>query len=157
MGPRRKGRVLAIQALYAYEIQSGATPIEDLVKFPWEEEEGTKEGDTEIGQKGESDALARQFATLLVTGTIQNLPQIDHLIQDHLENWELKRVAKVDLSILRMSVYCLLYQKDIPATVVIDEAVDLSKEFGTEESYRFVNGVLDGIRKSLETKELSSQ
>ncbi len=155
MGPRRKGRVLAIQALYAYEIK-GSASLEELVQFPWEEEEEEREGDAEIAQKGESDALARQFATLLLTGTIQNLPQIDRLIQEHLENWELKRVAKVDLSILRMSVYCLLYQKDIPATVVIDEAVDLSKEFGTEDSYRFVNGVLDGIRKSLETKELSS-
>ncbi len=145
MGPRRKGRILAVQALYAYELQGGAS-LEELVQFPWGEEEGIGEGNT----------LARQFASLLVTGTIQNLPQIDRLIQEHLENWELKRVAKVDLSILRMSVYCLLYQKDIPATVVIDEAIDLSKEFGTEDSYRFVNGVLDGIRKSLETKEMPS-
>lgn len=154
MGPRRKGRILAIQALYAYEMKGNAS-LEELLQFPWEEELEEEE-DAETMRKGESDTLARQFATLLVTGTIQNLPQIDRLIQDHLENWELRRVAKVDLSILRMSVYCLLHQKDIPATVVIDEAVDLSKEFGTEDSYRFVNGVLDGIRKSLETKELPS-
>lgn len=144
MGPRRKGRILAIQALYAYEIQ-GNESLEALIQFPWEEEDF---------EGGESGALSMQFAALLVTGTVQHLPEIDSLIQNHLENWELKRVAKVDLSILRMSVYCLLYQKDIPPTVVIDEAVDLSKEFGTEDSYRFVNGVLDGIRKSLEKKDL---
>jgi N utilization substance protein B len=144
MGPRRKGRILAIQALYAYEMQ-GSVSLESLLQFPWEEEDS---------EGVESEALAKQFAALLVTGTVQHLPGIDSLIQEHLENWELKRVAKVDLSILRMSVFCLLYQKDIPPTVVIDEAVDLSKEFGTEDSYRFVNGVLDGIRKSLEKKEL---
>lgn len=144
MGPRRKGRILAIQALYAYEMQ-GNVSLESLIQFPWEEED--PEG-------GETEELAKQFGALLVMGTIQHLPVIDSMIQEHLENWELKRVARVDLSILRMSVYCLLYQKDIPPTVVIDEAVDLSKEFGTEDSYRFVNGVLDGIRKSLEKKEL---
>ncbi|GAB4365409.1 MAG: transcription antitermination factor NusB [Spirochaetales bacterium] len=146
MGHRRKGRILAIQALYAYEMQETGS-VDELTRFSWEEDEGEK--------RVENDP-ARDFATLLILGTIQNLPEIDRLIQDHLENWQLNRVAKVDLSILRMSTYCLLYQKDIPPSVVIDEAVDLSKTFGTEDSYRFINGVLDGIRKSLNTKGMPS-
>ncbi|MFQ3619597.1 MAG: transcription antitermination factor NusB [Spirochaetales bacterium] len=149
MGPRRKGRILALQALYAYEIQ-GKISLDKLLQFSWHEAEGEEEG-----EEGEEEVKAKQFASLLVTGTVENLSQIDKLIQGHLENWELKRVAKVDLSIIRMSVYCLLYQKDIPPSVVIDEAVTLSKKFGTDDSYRFVNGVLDGIRKSLQGKESS--
>lgn len=88
------------------------------------------------------------FGRLLITGTIENIGAIDQAIKDHLEHWDFSRLGRVDLAILRISVYCLFYQKDIPATVTIDEAVDISKEFGTDDSYRFVNGVLDGIRKT---------
>jgi len=115
---------------------------DELIRFSWEE----KEGDTE--------QIARDFASLLVIGTIENLAEIDRVIQGHLEHWELKRVSKVDLSILRMSVYCLLFQKEMPSSVVIDEAVDISKELGAEDTYRFVNGVLDSIRKSIDQNEL---
>ncbi|HOV37246.1 MAG TPA: transcription antitermination factor NusB [Spirochaetales bacterium] len=141
MGPRRRGRILAVQALYSYEIRGGVD-TDELIRFSWEE----KEGDTE--------QIARDFASLLVIGTIENLAEIDRVIQGHLEHWELKRVSKVDLSILRMSVYCLLFQKEMPSSVVIDEAVDISKELGAEDTYRFVNGVLDSIRKSIDQNEL---
>jgi len=91
------------------------------------------------------------FATLLITGTMQYLKSIDDAIINQLENWDFKRLAKVDLAILRISVYCLLYQESIPSTVTIDEAIDIAKEFGSDDSYRFVNGVLDGIRKKRES------
>ncbi len=132
---------MAVQALYSYEIRGGVD-TDELIRFSWEE----KEGDVE--------QIARDFASLLVIGTIENLAEIDRVIQGHLEHWELKRVSKVDLSILRMSVYCLLFQKEMPSSVVIDEAVDISKELGAEDTYRFVNGVLDSIRKSIDQKDL---
>ena len=89
------------------------------------------------------------FARLIAGGTIQNLAEIDKQIKIQLEHWDFSRLNKVDQAILRMGVYSLLFQKDIPASVTIDEAVDISKEYGTDESYRFINGVLDGIRKNL--------
>ena len=90
------------------------------------------------------------FARLIAGGTIQNLAEVDKQIKIQLEHWDFSRLNKVDQAILRMGVYSLLYQKDIPASVTIDEAVDISKEYGTDESYRFINGVLDGIRKNIE-------
>ncbi len=135
MGARRKGRIIAFQSLYRYDL-SGAC-MEELLDFSWL--------DGEKNQKVGGETVT--FAQLLIQGAIENLPQIDKVISGQLENWDFARLNKVDLAILRMSVYCLLHQKDIPPTVTIDEAVDISKTFGTSDSYRFVNGVLDAVRK----------
>ena len=135
MGARRNGRIIAFQSLYRYHMTRA--PLNELIEFSW------------LGE----DRLAKQtedtltFAVLLIQGVIENQEEVDTVIKSHLEHWDFSRLAKVDLSILRLSVYCLLYQKDIPATVTIDEAIDIAKQFGTADSYRFVNGVLDGIRK----------
>ena len=137
MGARRKARIIAFQSLYRYDL-SGAS-LEDLLDFSWM--------DSEKPGTGSADTLA--FARLLITGALENLPRVDETIRGQLENWDFTRVNKVDLALLRMSVYCLLYQPDIPPTVTIDEAVDISKTYGTTDSYRFVNGVLDGVRKKL--------
>lgn len=135
MGVRRKGRILAFQAIYSYEI---AHPrIDDLLRMSWLDEERL------TSLKPET----LTFARLLIAGTMENLETIDRIIKGQLEHWDFSRLSKVDLSILRMSVYSLIFQKDIPSTVTIDEAVDIAKEFGTDDSYRFINGVLDGIRK----------
>jgi N utilization substance protein B len=100
------------------------------------------------GSKPAEEAI--DFARLLITGTINNLDVIDRVIRNQLENWDFTRLARVDLAILRIAVYCMLYQQDIPITVTIDEAIDISKDFGSDESYRFINGVLDGVRKAQE-------
>ena len=89
------------------------------------------------------------FAKLIIAGTLENLADIDKTIKKHLEHWEFSRLLKVDLANLRISVYCILYQKDIPPSVTIDEAIDIAKEFGNNDSYRFINGVLDSIYKSI--------
>ncbi|MDE6774541.1 MAG: N utilization substance protein B, partial [Treponemataceae bacterium] len=68
----------------------------------------------------------------------------------HLSGWEFDRVNKVSLAILRMSVYALLYQRDVPASIVIDEAVSIAKDYGQDDSYKFINAVLDNIRKTVE-------
>ncbi|MGA2977703.1 MAG: transcription antitermination factor NusB [Spirochaetia bacterium] len=137
MGARRKGRIIAFQSLYRYDL-SGAD-LAELLDFSWRE-----------GEKADTTPPETLlFARLLIQGALENLPRIDAIITEQLENWDFSRLNKVDLAILRMSVYCLLYQSDIPPTVTIDEAVDISKTYGTADSYRFVNGVLDGVRKKL--------
>jgi len=141
MGARRKGRIIAFQSLYRHDL-SGAG-LEELFDLSWMEEDKPRRVDP--------DAII--FARLLIQGTLDNLPQIDTVITEQLENWDFSRLNRVDLALLRMSVYCLLHQKDIPPTVTIDEAVDISKAFGTEDSYRFVNGVLDGVRKKYHLRE----
>lgn len=135
MGSRRKGRILAFQSLFSWDLFP-REPAE-LITFSWLTEE-------EIG-KIAPDSLT--FARLLVEGTLENLEDIDGEIKAQLEHWDFGRLARVDLAILRISVYALKYQKDIPHSVTIDEAVDISKTYGSDDSYRFINGVLDGIKK----------
>ena len=141
MASRRKGRILAFQALYSWDTgysQTGDTSIpEGLLDFSW------------IEQPKPLDGELAAFARLLVTGTIENIDAVDSMIGKHLDNWELKRLNRVDLAVLRMSVFSLMFQTDIHPSIVIDEAVEISKEFGTDDSFRFVNGVLDSIRKAL--------
>ena len=137
---RRKGRVLAFQTLYSYEV--GGIPLEDLLAFSWVSESGVPAEDTNKDEY--------VFARLLAAGTVEHLSEIDENIKKHLAaNWDLDRVNKVSLSILRMSVYSLLYQKDIAASVVIDEAIQIAKEFGADDSFRFINAVLDKIGKAV--------
>lgn len=134
---RRKGRIIALQALYSWACNG--EPLEDLLDFEWVDQEKKER----LGE----DGLA--FPRIIITGTIGNIEQIDKIIKEHLINWDFDRLKKVDAALLRMSVYSLLYQKEIPPSIVIDEAIDMAKEFGTEDSFKFVNGVLDNIRKSL--------
>ncbi len=134
MASRRKARILAVQALYAWEMSR--QPLSELLSFEWLDEKI---------DAYEPEILA--FSKLLIVGTIERIEEIDALIQRHLEHWTFERLRKVDLAILRVGAYSLLYQSDIPAQINIDEAIEIAKEYGSEDSYRFVNGVLDGIRK----------
>jgi N utilization substance protein B len=137
MGARRKGRIIAFQSLYRHDLSGASLP--ELFDFSWLQSD-------RAGLPPEETLL---FARLLIQGALENLPRIDEVIKGQLENWDFSRLNKVDLALLRMSVYCLLFQPEIPPTVTIDEAVDISKTYGTADSYRFVNGVLDGVRKKL--------
>jgi N utilization substance protein B len=137
MASRRKGRILAFQALYFWE--SNRVPVEELIGFAWLDEKKLSSLDEDIAF----------FSRALISGAIENIGDIDKKIQDHLENWDITRLNRVDLAILRMSVYSLMFQSDIAPSIVIDEAIGICREFGTDDSYRFVNGVLDSIRKTL--------
>ena len=132
MGSRRHARIAAFQALYAWE--ESHTDMEELLGFTW------------LDRKPDEQALI--LASLIIGGTLENIEDIDDQIRLPLKKWNFERLSRVDLSILRTSTYALLYQKDIPYSVTIDEAVEIAKKFGSPESYRFVNGVLDGIRKA---------
>lgn len=137
MAGRRKGRILAFQALYAWDVSR--LSLSDLLDFGWIEED-------KLDRLGE-DGIA--FPRLIIAGTVEHILEIDLYIKENLTNWDFDRLNKVDLAILRMSVYSLLYQKDMHPSIVIDEAIDISKEFGSDESFRFINAVLDSIRKQL--------
>ena len=137
MASRRKGRILAFQALYCWE--SVHIPVEELVQFSWLESEKLQALDTRIAD----------FSRLLIAGTIENIGTVDKMIKKHLQNWDFSRLNRVDLAIIRISVYALLFQKDIAPSIVIDEAIGISREFGTDDSFRFVNGVLDAIRREV--------
>ncbi len=142
MGNRRRARIIAFQALYWWDV-GGSTP-QRLLALDWLDEELL--GPTLGGSQKDADQ-SLGFARLLIAGTIENLEEIDRHIQGQLRRWDLGRLGRVDLAVLRVGAYALLFQPDIPATVTIDEAIDIAREYGSEESYRFVNGVLDGIRK----------
>ncbi|MDR0502655.1 MAG: transcription antitermination factor NusB [Treponema sp.] len=153
MASRRKGRILAFQALYFWEAgrDTGADAFSgeisnkqsvvsagELIKFAWVDEEKLKKYDESI----------ITFSRVLITGALENISEIDNMIKRHLENWDISRLNRVDLAILRMSAYTLMFQKEIPPTIVIDEAIGICREFGADDSFRFVNGVLDSIRKT---------
>ncbi|MEK7822556.1 MAG: transcription antitermination factor NusB, partial [Planctomycetota bacterium] len=136
MRRRTRARELALQALYQIEIQVGgrATPdkeiLEDALRFCVERAE---------------DQEVAQFAVQLVEGACKTKTQIDEKITSVVENWELPRMATIDRCILRLSVYELLYRKDIPPKVSINEAIELAKKYSTANSGTFVNGILDRV------------
>jgi len=140
MASRRKGRILAFQALYFWE--SNRVPVEELINFAWLDEE----------KRASLDEGIAVFSKALIAGAIENIAEIDKIIKDHLENWDITRLNRVDLAVIRMSVYTLMFQSDIPPSIVIDEAIGISKEFGADDSYRFINGVLDSIKRTLQTQ-----
>ena len=132
MGTRRKARIAAFQALYAW--QETQVDRKELIGFDW------------LDDKLDDETLV--FASLLTSGTLDRIDEVDGHIKTHLKKWSFERISRVDLAILRTGAYALLFQKDIPASVTIDEAVEIAKKFSSPESFRFVNGVLDGIRKA---------
>jgi N utilization substance protein B len=135
---RRKARILAFQALYSFDV--GKMDSEQLVSLSWVESKS-------IEKLSESSNL---YTRLLIAGTLENLERIDENISKNLTNWDFDRLNRVDLAILRISAYALLYQKDLHPSIVIDEAVQIAKEFGSEDSFKFINAVLDNIQKKEE-------
>lgn len=138
MGLRRLSREYALQILYAVDVCK--LESEDAQKSFWK--------DRKSGKK------VLEFATTLVEGTLKNLPQIDSLISKYARNWDIHRMASIDRNILRQATFEILYLLDIPINVIINEAVELAKKYSTEESGKFVNGILDKIRESRSVKDL---
>jgi len=153
---RRKGRVLAFQALYSYDV--GGEPIDELLKLEWafknsnedkDESEDKSSLDNEV-ESGSTQEMTLDFARLIINGAVSHLAEIDELIKKHLSGkWDFDRINKVSLAILRISVFSLLYQKETSPSIVIDEAIDIAKEYGADDAYKFINAVLDNIRKEL--------
>jgi N utilization substance protein B len=136
---RRRGREAALQMLYQSEIGRLSMP---LVRGTfWDV------GQPDAGQV--SDRI-REFADRLATGTSEAIPSIDPLIEAQAENWRLERMPVLDRLILRMAVYEFLHEPEIPRAVTIDEALELAKRFSSPDAVKFINGVLDGVRRRLD-------
>ena len=133
---RRRGRELALQALYQIEITGdpSAAAMDLFLRY------------------FEGNPKAKEFARRLVSGVISQRPAIDRLIEECADNWKLARLAKVDLVILRMASYELLFCPDIPTSVSLDEAIEVGKRFGSADSATFINGVLDQVARSVQPK-----
>jgi N utilization substance protein B len=137
MGARRTGRERALQALYQLEVTPG--PVDDALQSAW----------TAHAEEGRPDPEAQRFAHELVEGVREHLDDIDGLIQEHSHNWRLDRMSRIDRNVLRLGIYELKFRADIPRRVTLNEMVELGKNFGTEESSAFINGLLDRVAVAL--------
>jgi N utilization substance protein B len=134
MGARTTAREAALQLLYA--VEAAHEPEEHVVREFWRETPGDPEG--------------RKYADSLVAGVCENKSVIDQLISTASENWRMERMTPVDRNLLRIGVYELKFVDDVPRAVAIDEAVEIAKRFGTEDSSKFINGVLERVANDLE-------
>jgi len=123
--------------LFQYDIAH--QPIEELLRSYW----------NELG--GEYTDDVREFASRLVAGALVNLEEIDNRIRDRAENWRIARMAVVDRNILRLAVHEFLNETETPKTVVINEALEIARRFSTYEATQFINGILDAIKRDLES------
>lgn len=131
MGRRRQGREIALHALYI--VDAAGTPEREAI-------ESVLRGDSDADDK------TKDFARELVTGTLAQRPGLDEAIQAVAENWVMARMPLVDRNVLRMAAFELLHRVDTPIGVVIDEAIEIVRKYSTEDSTRFVNGVLDKLK-----------
>ncbi|MDX9745111.1 MAG: transcription antitermination factor NusB [Syntrophales bacterium] len=133
MSHRRKAREIALKVLYGLDVAN--RDVETAIDLFWSHFEGPEE--------------AKTFSSFLIGGTWQKRNHLDELISRHSENWSLSRMAKVDRNILRMAVFELLFCDDIPPKVTLNEAIDLGKIYGSENSGSFINGILDALYANL--------
>lgn len=138
MGARRSGREAALQMLFQLE-SSGVTP-DQAVELFWRTFE-------------DADPEGRPYADAVVRGVADNLEAIDKRVSAASQNWRLERMSRVDRNLLRLGTWELLFRTDVPRAVILDEAVELAKSFGTDESSAFVNGVLDRIANDIGRKD----
>jgi len=176
-GKRRTAREMAVQMLYQSDLGGSPLPnifnSFDLAEYlareapaaaagkerrgqpPAAAAEELDDGDDRDGHDDHEDHGKRrqrveeafEYAQELVRGTIDNQQRIDDLIRSQADNWRLERMPAVDRNILRLAVYEMLHERETPKLVVLDEAIELAKKFGSEQSGRFVNGLLDGLLK----------
>jgi N utilization substance protein B len=134
VGVRHAGRELALKMLF--QVDLGRIPVSEVLdEFELDEE------------IGEPPAASIVFAHALVRGTAKHLHEIDPLLAAHTDEWEFERLATADRNILRIAVYEMLYDESVPEEIVINEAVELAKEYSTEESGKFVNGILGNLSR----------
>jgi N utilization substance protein B len=158
MGKRREARERAVQFLFQHDLNPPEDLESALAQF-WEsqraaaiaEEQGAATWGEPVALPPPTaeEAEVRLFADPLIRGTIEHRPALDELIRKYAKNWELHRIAAVDRNILRLAIYEMLHRDDIPPVVSINEAVDIAKKFSTQDSGKFVNGILDKVKGDL--------
>src|SRR5580693_6446446 len=158
MGKRREARERAVQFLFQYDLNTPEDLELELATF-WNSQRAAaiedEKGPATWGEKTElppptvEDAETRLFSEPLIRGVLEHRDAIDEAIKKHAKNWDFHRIAAVDRNIMRLAIYEMLYRQDIPPIVSINEAVDIAKKFSTEDSGKFVNGILDKIKGEL--------
>ncbi len=158
MGTRREARERAVQFLFQYDMNCPGDLDKELGLF-WESQRmvaiADEKSDAKWGEKTElppptaDEATVRLFAEPLIRGTIELREELDERIKKYAKNWDLKRMAVVDRNVLRLAIYEMFHRDDIPPIVSINEAVDIAKKFSTDDSGRFVNGILDKVKNDL--------
>ncbi len=160
MGKRREGREVALQLLFHWDLNVQQPLSAKELELFWEilvtvaakNPQGKPAPEIENirrRRQANDERFVRNFATNLLNGVISHQVTIDEKISRYTANYELKRISAVDRNILRMAIYEMLYANDVPPIVAINEAIDIAKKFGTEESGKFVNGVLDRVKLDL--------
>jgi len=158
MGKRREARERAVQFLFQHDLNPPDDLPAALDQF-WESQRAAAiaedKGRANWGQPVElpppspEEIAIRDFADPLIRGALEHREEADGVIRKHAQNWELHRIAAVDRNILRLAIYEMLHREDIPPVVSINEAVDIAKKFSTQDSGKFVNGILDKVRSEL--------
>lgn len=142
---RRKSRILAFQAVYSWDLSKES--IDDILSFSWLQKDSEIKDGVEK-EFSESEKEEQTFASFIIKGTIDHVDEIDELIKNHLSSsWSMERLNKVTLSILRISIYEMLYQQGSVPKIVIDEAINIAKDYGPDDSFKFINAVLDNINR----------
>ena len=141
MGRRRKARESALQILFQLEFNK--PQIDKAVDQFWKEKKASEE--------------IRDYSNRIVKGIVSHQDKIDNLIQSLSNHWRLSRMAHVDRNILRIAVFEFLYEKDTAPAVIINEAIEIAKKYSSDEAAAFVNGILDAVKKKLETRKVSSK
>lgn len=143
MGSRTRARARALQVLYAWELRGGREPLRVV------------ERDLVLGEPSSRDPEVRRYTTRLLEAIETDGLDVDTRLEAHVTNWRLSRMAAIDRNILRIAAIEMLYMDDVPLRVSLQEAIRLAEWFGTEDSRRFVNGVLDALLHELEPERLS--
>ncbi|GGJ10291.1 N utilization substance protein B [Paenibacillus hunanensis] len=141
---RRLAREITVQSLYQMEMNE--VKAEEAVEMLLEEAAADNESEVEV----RNEAQLKTYVLDVVAGVSSNREAIDGLLVDYLQNWQVSRLSRVDRQILRLAVYEMIFTEDVPAKVAVNEAIELSKHFGTEESGKFVNGVLGKMIQDLD-------
>lgn len=135
-GPRRQGREAALQILYFWEV--GRAELQSAFDAFFAE------------HQPDATEAVRDFAARLVEGTVAEVAELDALIEQHSRHWRLERLAVIDRLILRLAAWELRHETDTPPAVVLNEAIELARRFSSEDAVRFINGVLDGVKRAME-------
>ncbi len=146
MKSRHRAREIALQILYQYDLTWHSSQ-----KAAPQGQELTSNLLYHFNHFNVSEDL-RPFAAQLVAGTLREMTHLDALLEKHASNWKVARMSSVDRSLLRMAIFELVHVIDTPHSVVIDEAIELGKQFGTSETPGFINGILDSIRIQIPTQ-----
>lgn len=152
-GARRNGRELALKVLYS--LYDHDMEIDFILNDFWD---NFRFRDDVLGEPIDDMSRSvpthvKSFAETLIKGVVENLAEVDGIIEKYSTNWALDRMARVDLSLLRLATYELLYQPDVPANVVINEAIEIGKRYGTADTPPFINGILDKIHRQRASKK----